>query len=84
MPAFTKGKSQMSPVDLETSRKLSNVRIHVERVIGLTRQKYTILNSTLPIEFLETNNDGEIPLIDKIALICCALINLCESIVSFD
>ena len=84
IPAFTKGKSQMSPIDLETTRKLANVRIHVERVIGLTRQKYTILNSSLPIEFLETKSKDDIPLIDKVAVISCALVNLCESIVSFD
>ena len=31
IPAFTKGKSQSDPV----SRGIANVRIHVERVIGL-------------------------------------------------
>ena len=30
-------------------RQLSRVRIHVERVIGVLRQKYTILQSILPI-----------------------------------
>lgn len=43
MPAFTKGKSQMPPIELERSRKLAHLRIHVERVIGLLRQKYTFL-----------------------------------------
>lgn len=31
MPAFTRGKSQPAPVDLETTRKIAPVRIHVER-----------------------------------------------------
>lgn len=84
IPAFTKGKSQLSPIDIETTRKLANVRIHVERVIGLVRQKYTILSSTLPIDMLLTRNPDEIPTIDKITLICCALVNLCESVVVFD
>ena len=41
IPAFTKGKSQLDPVDVESTRGIANVRIHVERVIGLLRNKYT-------------------------------------------
>ena len=38
IPAFTKGKSQLDPVEIEkNTRNLANVRIHVERVIGLLR-----------------------------------------------
>lgn len=42
-PSFTRGKPQLSPVEIETKRSIANVRIHVERVIGSVRQKYTIL-----------------------------------------
>ena len=31
---FTKGKEQLDPVDVETTKGIANVRIHVERVIG--------------------------------------------------
>ena len=31
--AFTKGKSQLDPVDMEQTRGIANVRIHVERVV---------------------------------------------------
>lgn len=41
VPAFTKGKSQLDPVDVEKTRGIASVRIHVERVIGLLRRKYT-------------------------------------------
>ena len=34
MPSFTRGKSQLSQREVETSRALSRVRIHVERAIG--------------------------------------------------
>ncbi len=47
IPAFTKGKRQLCAFDVERSRKLSSVRVHVERVIGLLRNKYTILHGIL-------------------------------------
>ena len=51
-PAFTKGKSQLSALDVEDTRTIANIRIHVERVIGFSRQRFSILQSTLPIHFL--------------------------------
>jgi len=42
IPALTKGKSQLDPVDVKKTRGIASVRIHVERVIGLLRRKYTI------------------------------------------
>ena len=39
IPAFTKGKNQLSPLEVEETRATANVRIHVERVIGVVRQK---------------------------------------------
>ena len=41
--AFTRGNSQLDPVDVEQTRGVAIVRIHFERVIGLLRQKFTIL-----------------------------------------
>ena len=40
---FTRGKEQLSKADVDISSQLSHVCIDVERVIGLVRQKYTIL-----------------------------------------
>ena len=40
--AFTKGKSQLDTVDVEKTGGTANVRMHVERVIGLLCRKYTI------------------------------------------
>ena len=40
LPAFTRGKSQLSKEDVEKTRQLARVRIHVERVIGQMRKKY--------------------------------------------
>lgn len=84
IPAFTKGKDQLNPVAIESTRQIANVRIHVERVIGLVRQKYTILNDTLPIDLVITKDKDSTPSIDKIAHVCCSLVNLCDSVVDFN
>ena len=41
-PAFTKGKNQLDPLDVKKTHKIANICIHVERVIGILRQKYTV------------------------------------------
>lgn len=84
MPAFTKGKTQLSGIEVEQTRRIANVRIHVERVIGNLRQKYSLLQATQPIHFLIAPKDGEPPLLDKITTVCCALINMSSSVVPFD
>ncbi|XP_041349283.1 uncharacterized protein LOC121368608 [Gigantopelta aegis] len=84
MPAFTKGKTQMPALELEKSRKIAHLRIHVERVIGLLRQKYTLLAETLPIDYLIVKDGKDVTTVDKIAVVCCALINLNGPIVPSD
>ena len=81
IPAFTKGKKQLSSLDIHETRKIASLRIHVERVIGLVRNKYHILQSTLPIEYLTLSEGQDFTSIDKIVAICCALTNLCPSVV---
>ena len=48
IPAFTRGCVQLSPQDLEKTRQLAHVCIHIERVIGAMRQRYSILMSCIP------------------------------------
>ena len=84
IPSFTKGKPQLSPLDIETTRSLANVRIHVERVIGTVHQKYTILgHSVIPIHYVMSDG-SEHSFLDKIAVVCCALTNCCKSVVASD
>ena len=87
-PAFTKGKDQLDPIDVEKTRGIAHVRIHVERVIGLLRRKYTILENTLAVDLLTCNPHGnpevQVPMIDRIIRVCSALVNLCGPIVPFD
>lgn len=79
-PPFTKGKKQLEKVDIDWSRELSIVRIHVERVIGVLKQKFTILQTTLPISLIADPHEPQ-STIDKIVKVCCALVNLCPSVI---
>ena len=72
IPDFTKGKVQMPAGSVARSRRISNVRIHIERVIGRLRT-FRILNQIIPI--------SQVDLLDKIMIIVCALVNLNESVV---
>jgi len=81
IPAFTRGKSQLSAREVEETRKIANVRIHVERVIGLVRRKYVMLQSILVMETVTAKASESVSPIDKIANVCCALTNLSESII---
>ena len=84
LPAFTKGKPQLSQCEVDTTRELARVRIHVERVIGLLKLKYRILKCTLPISLIMCNSGTDYSMIDKIVTVCSALCNCCESVVPFN
>ena len=81
LPPFTKGKKQLSQMEIDVAQKLSHVRIHVERVIGMVRQNYTILQSTLPINMIMCEEDSEISTVDKTVTVACALCNHCDSVI---
>ena len=73
IPNFTKGKKQLSGSEVDTSRQLSNVRIHVERVIGRIK-KFRYIQHIVPIV--------QVDLLDDIMIIICGAVNLNKSVVS--
>ncbi|XP_014674873.1 PREDICTED: uncharacterized protein LOC106814985 isoform X2 [Priapulus caudatus] len=85
IPAFTRGKKQLPAADVEISRQMSSIRIHVERVIGLLKKRYAILQGTLPIQMIKTLKDeadqADEASIDRLLRVCAALVNLGGSIV---
>lgn len=72
IPHFTKGKKQLSAQEVDISRRLSNVRIHIERVIGRWKN-IKILTTVIPLT--------QVDLLDDIVIVCGALTNLCKCIV---
>ena len=84
IPSFTKRKEQLRAKEIESTRMIANVRIHVERVIGNLRKKYSLLDQTLPIDFLITEKDKKVTTLDKLVHIACALIKMCPSVVPMD
>ena len=85
IPAFTRGCEQLPPSDVEATRKLANVRIHVERIIGAVRQRFQVLSATgaLQKELISQKNSRGVVL-DSVVRVCCALNNVLEGIVPFD
>ncbi|XP_052260795.1 uncharacterized protein LOC127864943 [Dreissena polymorpha] len=67
IPPFTKGKKQLGHREVEVARRLSRVRIHVERAIERIKN-FQILKHTLPISLIKHADD--------ILQICGALTNL--------
>ena len=85
--AFTKGKKQLSPLDLESTRSVASQRSHVEKVIGLTRQKFSMLQSTISTTYLISiwpnntwQNSSCCMCSDKLSWICSSLWLVCETI----
>lgn len=80
-PPITEGKKQLCRKEIGSAREISQVRIHVENLIGMLRKKYTILGSTLPISLIRVEQNGKVEdsLIENIVVICCALCNLSEN-----
>ena len=84
IPSFTKGQSQLRPEEVEDTRTIANVPIHVELVIRNLRKKSSILNGAIPIDFLVKNNDEKVTILDKIVHTSWTLINLCLSVVPLE
>ena len=47
VPAFMKERNQLPEIETEETRLIANVRIHVERVIGVTRGRFKMLKGPI-------------------------------------
>lgn len=74
LPPAGKGKTQMTSADIAKTKKIANVRIHVERVIQKLKT-FQILSHVIPISTLRAGG------FDNALIVCCAIINMQTSIV---
>ncbi|KAL0993151.1 hypothetical protein UPYG_G00103900 [Umbra pygmaea] len=81
IPTFTRGRAQLEAKDVEETRAITHLRIHVERVIGVVRNKFKFLHSTVPVHMLVKCEGENLMPLDKIVTVCCALTNMCKSVV---
>ena len=54
------------------------------KVIGVVRQKYTMLQSTIPIILLQNDPTVQLTTLDQMVRVACALVNLSKSIIAPD
>lgn len=80
VPASTMKENSWQNLAVTESRKMSWVRIHVERAIGKLKS-FRILRNILPVSMVKRRNDNSLCTIDKILIVCAALSNLGKQLV---
>ena len=84
IPAFTKGNKQLSAKGVEATRKITSTQIHTERVLGLVKNRYDILDRLIPITLVKSVSNElykQTQTINKLVTVCACLCNLSTSIV---
>lgn len=71
---------QLTRKEVDDSRALAKLRIHVERLIGVIKQRFSILKGTLHYSVLKSDEEL-ITTINKMVHVACALYNANESVV---
>ncbi|GFW17860.1 THAP-type domain-containing protein [Trichonephila clavipes] len=75
LPASTKGKKQLSSAEVISSRKVSRLRVHIERCIERLKT-FRILKSLWPISFVNNKTSEETCIGDDVIFVVAALCNI--------
>jgi len=67
-----------SPINVENTRKITDVRIHVEQIICSVRQRFQILSATRVLQEFFHTEPKTVVILDSIVRVCCALNNVIE------
>lgn len=70
IPTFLRQKRQFTVKEHDTDKQITALRIHVERYIGLIRNKYTILSDTIDIVSIARFQNG-LNIVDLIVKVSC-------------
>lgn len=81
VPAPAKGSHQTDAGDAEERLKIKNLKIHVKRIIGNIRLKYSMLTAKVPISMVSPCKGEKISILDKTVAVSCALTNMCPNVV---
>ncbi|XP_059358734.1 uncharacterized protein LOC132097125 isoform X2 [Carassius carassius] len=81
IPTVSNGHAELEVKDVEEPRAIAHLRIHVERVIAVVHNKFKFLHSTVPVHMLVKCEGENLTSLDKIVTVCCALMNMCKSVV---
>ena len=77
IPAFTRGKPQLSLEDVDNSRKIVNVHIHIA-CHRLLKRRFTMLTGVISIKLVQSavleSRGNEIATCDKIVRACASLV----------
>ncbi|EDV21055.1 uncharacterized protein TRIADDRAFT_7666, partial [Trichoplax adhaerens] len=72
IPSCIRGKKQLPAREVDQSRELCHVRIHVERVIGRLK-RFKLLQTTIPI--------SQVQLLDHVMIAVAGIVNMNRSII---
>lgn len=73
IPPFLDSRTQMPADDVLLTKKIAQLRVHVERAIGCIKE-YHILRSTLPVAMWDS--------INEVIYVCCMMTNFSPPLVS--
>lgn len=81
IPNFLRKKTQFSLKELDENKQVTQYRIHVERAIGVIREKFSILSAPISVNTMARYQNG-LTAVDLIVKVSCILYSLNKKIIT--